>query len=221
MKKIGFSLFFIFLFGVIYAQSDVVVTTNKKGYKETKVTKTSVCRTGPYTTTAHYKGSFLLFDTFRMGKIKTATGKSFDLPILYNILDESITLQFPTKESTITKTDFSIGDQNFIYREGRYYEMLADGKIKFLKHYNCKLSTPERAAHDMSIGMINGFEGEFETSVTYSFLLANGKLSSFKLTKKSVKNALKEQETTLIEKINSMPDVLTEEDVKKMMVTVL
>ncbi len=217
MKKVILLSFLFAACQTIFAQGyGVIIKKNDKGERETQITSRNTTGVGPSTITRTYKGSFLFVDSFVMGAVKLHNTKVVAVPVLYNLKTEKVSAQIDGKVEEFYDTFFSIGRHKFTYINGHYYEIVKDRKTKLLKRYDCKLvETPH--GDDGAMQSTEGVDGEFVTTTSYYFYFENKKMKDFKLTKKSVLNALKDNDTALIDKFKALPDNFTEVDVVKVL----
>ncbi len=141
-----------------------------------------------------YDGSPLLYDDWKVGKIKLKDGKVFsDYQLNYDI--PANLLLFKDKDGSIRKFtvsvhEFSLGNE--VFRSGynpsenrnsaAFYQVLADGKVQYLKWVDKTIT------EDKPYGA-SSMKKRF-TNLQYYFVARDGKLQKIRRDKKSVIEAI-------------------------------
>jgi len=126
-------------------------------------------------TLSHY-----LFPEFQEGKILMKNGTEVKTLLNYNALTEEVVFDDNSNVLAIGKAVIPqidtvfIGDRKFIYKDGKFLEVLHDSSYKFFSQHKCRVIPPGKPA---------AYGGTSETSAidSYSSLISDGRVYNLKL----------------------------------------
>ena len=126
-------------------------------------------------TLSHY-----LFPEFQEGKILMKNGTEVKTLLNYNALTEEVVFDDNSNVLAIGKAVIPqidtvfIGDKKFIYKDGKFLEVLHDSSYKFFSQHKCRVIPPGKPA---------AYGGTSETSAidSYSSLISDGRVYNLKL----------------------------------------
>jgi hypothetical protein len=126
-------------------------------------------------TLSHY-----LFSEFQEGKVFMKNGTEVKTLLNYNALTEEVVFDdngniLAIGKAVIPQIDtVFIGDKKFIYKDGKFLEVLHDSSYKFFSQHKCRVIPPGKPA---------AYGGTSETSAidSYSSLISDGRVYNLKL----------------------------------------
>jgi hypothetical protein len=179
-----------------YLRSQIPTVTIKDGKKVTSVeVRRQVSTSGGNFTmrTVTFQGSPFFIDRYATGTFSTDGGKSsITAPVLLNLTTDEILARVDGKVTIYEKIPINIDGHDFVSVEGRYYELLADGKVKLLKRYSRQLEPVlvNNVTTASGYGSDNFYDGQIVSEDLYYLGFHENQLREIKLTSKSVVNAL-------------------------------